>query len=63
MQGNIHWYDFGPVIGNELSGHHPALIISSDDLNHTLATVTTLPLSRTMPSERHPKYPQGPSRD
>ena len=53
MQGNIHWYDFGPVIGNELSGHRPALIVSSDDLNHALATVIIVPTSRTMPPERH----------
>lgn len=53
MQGNIHWYDFGPVIGNELSSQRPALIISSEELNRPLATVITLPMSRTMPPERH----------
>ena len=32
-QGDIHDYDFGPVIGAELSGRRPALIISTDEFN------------------------------
>ena len=52
-RGNICWCDFGPVIGNELSGRRPALIISNTELNRRLSVTTVLPMSRTAPSARH----------
>ena len=52
-RGNIFWCDFGPVIGNELSGRRPALVISNTELNHRLSVATVLPMSRTAPSARH----------
>ena len=52
-RGNICWCDFGPVIGNELSGRRPALIISNTELNRRLSVATVLPMSRTVPSARH----------
>ena len=51
-RGNIHWHDFGPVTGAELSGNRPALIVSNNSLNRSLATAVTVPTSRTEPQER-----------
>ena len=52
-QGDIHWYDFGPVIGAELSGRRPALIISNNDFNRAFGVAIALPLSHTMPAEEN----------
>ena len=52
-QGDIHDYDFGPVIGAELSGRRPALIISTDEFNGSYGTAIALPMSTTMPAERY----------
>ena len=52
-QGSIRDYDFGPVIGAELSGRRPALIISSDEFNEHYGTAIALPMSTTMPAERY----------
>lgn len=52
-QGDIHDYDFGPVIGAELSGRRPALIISTDVFNEHYRTAIALPMSTAMPAERY----------
>ena len=52
LRGNIHWHDFGPVTGAELSGNRPALIVSNDFLNKSLTTAITVPTSKTRPQER-----------
>ena len=52
LRGNIHWHDFGPVTGAELSGNRPALIISNNSLNKSLTTAITVPTSTTEPRER-----------
>ena len=52
-QGDIHDYDFGPVIGAELSGRRPALIISTDVFNEHYRTAISLPMSTAMPAERY----------
>lgn len=52
LRGNIHWHDFGPVTGAELSGNRPALIISNNSLNKNLTTAITIPTSTTEPEER-----------
>ena len=52
-QGDIHWYDFGPVIGAELSGRRPALVISDDGFNRAFGMPIALPMSTTMPAEIH----------
>ena len=52
-QGDIHDYDFGPVIGAELSGRRPALIISNSEFNEKFGTALALPMSSTMPAERY----------
>ena len=48
-QGDIHWYDFGPDIGAELSGHRPALVISNNEFNGRYGVAITVPTSTTMP--------------
>ena len=56
-QGDIHWYDFGPVIGAELSSRRPALVISNDDFNRAFGVAIAIPMSRTMPAEeRRPQH-------
>ena len=52
-QGDIHDYEFGPVIGAELSGRRPALIISTDEFNGSYGMAIALPMSTTMPAERY----------
>ncbi|MYC36751.1 MAG: type II toxin-antitoxin system PemK/MazF family toxin [Chloroflexi bacterium] len=52
LRGNIHWHDFGPITGAELSGNRPALIISNNFLNKSLTTAITAPTSKTEPQER-----------
>ena len=52
-QGDIHDYDFGPVIGAELSGRRPALIISNNGFNAGFGTAIALPMSSAMPAERY----------
>ena len=52
-QGDIHWYDFGPVIGAELSALRPALVISNDDFNRAFGVALAIPMSRAMPAEEH----------
>ena len=53
IRGSVHWYDFGPLVGNEMSGRRPALIISNTDLNHGLSVAIALPMSTATPSPRH----------
>ena len=52
-QGDIHDYDFGPVIWAELSGRRPALIISNNGFNEGFGTAIALPMSSAMPAERY----------
>ena len=44
-QGDIHDYDFGPVIGAERSGRRPAMIVSNDGFNERFGTAIALPMS------------------
>lgn len=41
-QGGIHWYDFGPALGSEPSGHRPALVIQGDEFNTSTWRTTVL---------------------
>ena len=52
-QGDIYDHDFGPVIGAELSGRRPALIISNNGFNEGFGTAIVLPMSSSMPAERY----------
>ena len=49
VRGSIYWHDYGPVIGSELSGRRPALVISNDKLNRDLSVAITLPMSTRDP--------------
>ena len=53
IRGSVHWYHFGPLVGSELSGSRPALIISNTDLNRGLPVAIALPMSTSTPSARH----------
>ena len=52
LRGNVHWYDYGPVIGAELSDNRPALVLSNDQLNRQLELCITVPMSTAMPDVR-----------
>ena len=52
LRGNVHWYDYGPVIGAELSDNRPALVISNDVTNRQLELCITVPMSTAMPDVR-----------
>ena len=52
LRGNIHWHDYGPVTGAELSGNRPALVVSNNLLNQRLTTAITLPTSKSEPHQR-----------
>lgn len=52
LRGHIHWHDYGPVTGAELSGNRPALIISNSLLNQKLTTAITVPTSTSEPPQR-----------
>ena len=48
-RGEVWWADFDPVVGHEQSGDRPALIISSDLLNHgPSGQVIAVPFARTL---------------
>jgi len=44
-RGDIYMVDFDPTIGAEIRKTRPALIISCDEANSHLRTVTVIPLS------------------
>ena len=52
LRGHIHWHDYGPVTGAELSGSRPALVVSNNLLNQRLTTAITLPTSKSEPHQR-----------
>ena len=53
QRGGIYLYDFGPTIGNELSGRRPALIVSNTELNRRVSIAIAIPMTTTPPSARH----------
>lgn len=49
-RGDIHWVDFGPVVGSEADKRRPAVIVSNDGANATAArlgrgVLTVVPLT------------------
>lgn len=53
VRGDVHWYDFGPVVGNELSSYRPALIISNTEFNKGLSLAIAVPTSTSPPEDRY----------
>ena len=53
VRGSVYWCDFGPNIGSELSGHHPALVISNEVFNSNSSAAIVLPMSSTGPADQH----------
>ena len=53
VRGDVRWYDFGPTIGRELSGHRPALIISNTEFNKGLSLAIAVPTSTSPPQDWH----------
>ena len=52
LRGDVHWHDYGPDNGAELSDNRPALVISNDQINRQLELCITVPMSTTMPNIR-----------
>ena len=52
-RGSIYWYDYGPIVGNELSDRRSALVVSNTSLNDILPVVLTLPITSSAPPARH----------
>ena len=52
IRGNVYDYNYGPIVGSELSGHRCALIISRDEANIDLHVAISLPTSERAPSSR-----------
>ena len=55
LRGHIHWHDYGPVTGAELSRNRPALIVTSNLLSQRLTTAITVPTSKSEPRQRFPR--------
>jgi len=48
----VFWADLCPVIGSEQAGRRPVLVVSSEEVNQTLTTVTVMPLSSARSGRR-----------
>ena len=53
IRGRLYDYDYGPIIGRELSGCRRALVISRDDVHRPLHVAIVLPTSGEAPPGRH----------
>jgi len=47
-QYDVYWVDLNPVEGSEMAKKRPCAIISPDEMNHFLKTVTIAPLTSNM---------------
>ena len=50
---SVHWVELDPARGSELRKTRPAVIVSRDELNASLATVVVCPLTSAV----HPGWP------
>lgn len=53
VRGDVHRYDFGPIVGNELSSYRPALIVSNTEFNRRLSLAIAAPTSTSAPQDRY----------
>ncbi len=51
-QWNIFWVQPDPVIGSEQAGTRPVLIVSEEEINKALPTVTILPITSQKPGRK-----------
>ena len=51
IRGGVYDYDYGDIVGNELSARRRALIISTDDWNAKLHVAMSLPTSENPPPD------------
>jgi mRNA interferase MazF len=60
-RGEIWWVDFSPSIGNEIRDEHPALVVSSDQLNdNNFGILIVIPISSSSrPLRIHVDLPAG----
>ena len=48
QRGQVVWVDLDPALGSEASGRRPALVISSDENNKFMPTLTIAPLTSSV---------------
>jgi mRNA interferase MazF len=53
LRGEVYEVDFGPGVGREPSGTHPAVIVSNDTLNVAPFALIVVPGVPTTPSASH----------
>ena len=53
IRGDVYDYDYGPIVGNELSHSRRALVISRNDLHDQLRVAISLPTSENGPKDIH----------
>lgn len=51
-QWNIFWVQLDPVIGSEQAGTRPVLVVSQEDINQALPTVTIIPITSLKPGRK-----------
>ena len=47
-RGQVVWVDLDPALGSEAAGRRPALVISSDENNAVMPTLTVAPLTSSV---------------
>jgi mRNA-degrading endonuclease toxin of MazEF toxin-antitoxin module len=57
----VWWVDFSPAVGREIRDEHPALVVSSDQLNESpFGMLIVIPISSSSPPLRiHVNVPAG----
>jgi mRNA interferase MazF len=47
-RGQVVWVDLDPALGSEAAGRRPALVVSSDENNAVMPTLTVAPLTSSV---------------
>jgi mRNA interferase MazF len=53
----IYLVNFGPAVGSEIRKTRPCLVVSPDDINHTIRTVIIAPLTTKGQTTKGHAYP------